>query len=81
MFNGPLTHMLLDKASYLHYNVTVNSRTPSDRIDTVFLSILNRFPTDEERLVAEDEIKTNGPAGYGNVIWALVNTREFLFVQ
>ncbi|MCG6154914.1 DUF1549 and DUF1553 domain-containing protein [Rubinisphaera margarita] len=80
MFNGPLTHLLLHEKSFLHHNV-VSGRSPSDRLETIFLSILNRFPTDEERQVAEDEVRENGPAGYGNVIWSLVNTREFLFVQ
>ncbi|MDA1230802.1 MAG: DUF1549 domain-containing protein [Planctomycetota bacterium] len=27
------------------------------------------------------EIKASGNAGYGNVIWALINTKEFLFIQ
>ena len=31
--------------------------------------------------VALEEIHVNNMAGYGNVIWSLVNTREFLFVQ
>ncbi|MCA8986582.1 MAG: DUF1549 domain-containing protein [Planctomycetaceae bacterium] len=80
MFNGPLTHLLLDSKSNM-YNAVVTARSPSDRIDVVFLSILNRFPTSEERSIAEDEIKEHGPSGYGNVIWSLVNTREFMFVQ
>ena len=36
---------------------------------------------DVERKAALQEIKAHDNAGYGNVIWALVNTREFLFVQ
>jgi taurine dioxygenase len=27
------------------------------------------------------EVTDNGAPGYGNVIWSLVNTREFLFIQ
>ena len=33
------------------------------------------------KAAAKAEMKSAGPAGYGNVIWALLNTREFLFIQ
>jgi len=45
------------------------------------MTILNRRPDSEETQIAMSEIEKNGPAGYGNVIWSLVNTREFLFIQ
>ena len=80
MFNGPITHMLLDPASVMYKNVTSEKATDA-RIDVVFLSILARKPSTEERQAALAEIKVHGDAGYGNVIWALVNTREFLFIQ
>lgn len=80
MFNGSVTHMLLEGGSLMHHNVTSKSREDA-RIDVIFLSVLSRKPNDEERDVAKAEIDERGPAGYGNVIWALVNTREFLFIQ
>jgi hypothetical protein len=80
MFNGPITHMLLDQRSLMYKNVTAEKNT-ADRVDVIFKSILNRAPSREESQVAVREIQANGPAGYGNVIWALVNTREFLFIQ
>lgn len=80
MFNGPLTHLLLHENSSLVANVQAK-KTPEDRIDTIFLSVLSRFPSEEEKKIALQEVRENGAAGYGNVVWALVNTREFLFVQ
>lgn len=80
MFNGPITHMLLEAGSVMYKNVTAEKSTDT-RIDTVFLSILARKPSTDERRAAASEVKTHGDAGYGNVIWALVNTREFLFIQ
>ena len=80
MFNGPITHMLLEKNSTIYNNV-MKERTVSEGVRSVFLTILNREPDLDEIKLAAQEIKTNGPAGYGNVIWSLVNTREFLFVQ
>jgi hypothetical protein len=80
MFNGPITHMILDAKS-LMYNTVMKEDKPEDRVNVIFQTILSRKPTDEERRAAMAEIKAHGPGGYGNVIWALVNTREFLFVQ
>jgi hypothetical protein len=80
MFNGPITHMLLENKSLLYDNVT-DQPSVDGRINTIFLSILSRKPTHAEKQVAEAEIREHKEAGYGNVIWALVNTREFLFIQ
>ena len=80
MFNGTITHMLLDPKSLMYKNVAAQEK-PEDRVNMIFLSILSRRPTPQEKQVALSEIRDQGPAGYGNVIWALVNTREFLFIQ
>jgi len=80
MFNGPITHMLLESGSLLHSNV-VNRSSLESRVDVIFKSILSRRPTASDMQTALAEIKAKGSAGYGNVIWALVNTREFLFIR
>lgn len=80
MFNGPITHMLLDERSMMYKNV-VARKERGEQIDVIFKSVLGRAASREESKVAGAEIQARGPAGYGNVIWALVNTREFLFIQ
>jgi len=80
MFNGPISHMLLEKNSTIYNNV-MRKKTVNEGVKVVFLTILNREPDAEDLALAAQEIKTNGPPGYGNVIWSLVNTREFLFIQ
>jgi hypothetical protein len=86
MFNGPVTHMMLEQGSVIVDEV-MDKKALDDRVDVMFLSILNRYPTDNERLVAMREIrrtlrdKQYPYAGHGNVLWALLNTREFLFIQ
>ncbi len=79
LFNGPITHIMLEAGSVVHREVM--GARPTDRLTVVFLSILGRMPTDEERVACFKEIQENEAAGMGNVIWALLNTREFLFVQ
>ncbi len=80
MFNGPVTHMMLEYGSVL-YDEVASQKDVDDAIDAIFLSLLNRHPTTAERKVAREEFKKNGAAGIGDVVWALLNTREFLFVQ
>lgn len=86
MFNGPVTHMMLEYGSVI-FDEVMDKRVLDDRIDVMFLSILNRYPTEDERAVALREMRRTLRdrqyqfAGHGNVLWALLNTREFLFIQ
>lgn len=80
MFNGPITHMLLEEGSLMYHNVMAKG-TPEERVRIIFLSILGRKPSKDEQKIALEEIRAHNQAGYGNVIWSLVNTREFLFIQ
>lgn len=86
MFNGPVTHMMLEPGSVIVDEV-MDKRGLNDRVDVMFLSILNRHATDDERAYAMRELRRTMKdkkyplAGHGNVLWALLNTREFLFIQ
>ncbi len=82
MFNGPITHVMLESGSVIYDNV-MNAANPRDAVDTIFLSTLARMPSNDDRREALREVqRAERPAvGLGNVIWALLNTREFLFVQ
>lgn len=80
MFNGPITHMLLEKNSTIH-NIVMKKQQIPEAIRAIFLTILSREPDPEELVLATKEVKENGMPGFGNVVWSLVNTREFLFVQ
>ncbi len=80
MFNGPISHMLLEQTSSI-YNIVVKRQSIPEGVKAIFLTILSREPDADEMSIAVREVKENGMAGYGNVVWSLVNTREFLFVQ
>ncbi len=82
MFNGPITHVMLEPGSKIVDDV-LSIDSPRDRIEAIFLSVLSRRPNSSDRRIAGMElarIKADN-VGYGNIIWALLNTREFLFVQ
>lgn len=81
MFNGPITHAMLEEGSVIYD--TVMAHDPEETVDVVFVSVLGHEPSAEDRRSAHDELIDAGdPAtGCGNLIWALLNTREFLFIQ
>ncbi|MFO1066093.1 MAG: DUF1549 and DUF1553 domain-containing protein [Pirellulales bacterium] len=81
MFNGPFTHMMLEKGSLIYDNILA-APGAREQLEVMFLSILQRMPTSADREIAMREMNSGDPAmGYGNIIWALINTREFLFIQ
>ncbi len=80
IFNGSISHKLLHKGTVI-YDEVINAADLRDQIDVIFLSILGRKPSRSDYKLAASEIQRDGAAGYGNVIWSLLNTREFLFIQ
>jgi hypothetical protein len=81
MFNGPITHSMLVPGSVIHDEVMSHETTQA--VDVIFLAILSHRPSAEDRAFAIKEIRSadTPQAGVGNLIWALLNTREFIFIQ
>jgi len=51
-------------------------------IGALYLSILSRYPTEDERRVAQNYMESSGLTlrdAAGDLSWALINTKEFLF--
>ncbi|WP_309713029.1 DUF1549 domain-containing protein [Armatimonas sp.] len=53
--------------------------TDTALIEELFLRTLSRFPTAAERGYAEGLLKKNRPRAAEDLLWALVNTREFSY--
>jgi len=80
MMNGKAQEMLTNKDSLIFRTMDkVNS--PADKVEAVFLSILSRKPSLGEKDIAKRGMEAAGGDGFSNLIWALINTREFMFVQ
>jgi len=80
MMNGPVTELLMNSRSQLVRNMS-EFKDPKDRVTVLWLSTLSRKPSSGEMRLAQDEIRRNGDKGYGNLVWALVNSREFMFIK
>ena len=61
-----------------------DKRSDSEKVDDLFLWAFSRRPTDEQRAVALEHIgkhATNKKVAYENILWALLNSKAFLFNQ
>lgn len=82
MINGPMASQLVGKNSQLRRRVE-KAESTKDKLDTIFLSLLSRYPTAAEIAMCKREIATsdNDYKAMENIVWAILNTREFVFVQ
>ncbi len=80
LINGPLFNQLMRKNSLLVQEVDAASSAP-DKFRIIWLSMLGRLPTSSEMALALKEYKLSRTRGIADVVWALLNTREFSFVQ
>lgn len=82
MFNGPITHVMLEPGSRIVDDILAIPKS-RERIDGIFRAVLARSPTPADRRVVALELSRSrsDSVSFGNIIWALLNTREFLFVR
>jgi hypothetical protein len=60
----------------------ISNKVPMDKaVDEVFLATLSRLPRDQEKkeALAELVLAQNPKEGLEDLLWSLLNTREFLF--
>ncbi|MCM8538669.1 MAG: DUF1549 domain-containing protein [Lentisphaeraceae bacterium] len=55
--------------------------TMEDRLNTLYLSLYSRYPASREKSMMLNYIKQTGDTdkSYTDIIWALINTNEFMF--
>jgi len=80
MMNGKAQQMLTNRDS-LVFRTMDKVKDPSEKVERMFMTIMNRRPTIQEKDIAKRELSSSGEEAYSNMIWALINTREFIFVQ
>jgi len=59
------------------------SRQPNgaDAIKTIFLTMLSREPSRSEVRQWQSDLQTDFKSGYGDLIWTLANSNEFIFLK
>ena len=80
MVTGPLMHKAVGAPENRVGQLLKTSKSNADMIDELFLASLTRLPNDRERsvLTARIESAADRRAALEDVLWALLNSKEFL---
>ncbi len=80
LLNGTISEALTNRfavfGSRLH-----EAGDPEQKTKMIFQAMLSRQPTGFEMELAREEIAKFGDAAYEGIVWSLLNTQQFLFVQ
>ncbi|CAN5225079.1 hypothetical protein BH23VER1_BH23VER1_04910 [soil metagenome] len=80
LMNGETFRLLARGDSALGQRLAA-ADNPSEQIDTLYLAMLSRPPTADERRILEDEFSSDPDNALNSAIWALLNSHQFLFVE
>ncbi|MCB1062731.1 MAG: DUF1549 domain-containing protein [Verrucomicrobiae bacterium] len=81
LLNGQIIGAITTRYSVMGRELQKERGFP-ERLDTIFLSMLNRYPTDEERkLLSQAWSDSVGAGSVQGLVWTVLNMREFLFIQ
>lgn len=80
LMNGHATEILTQPGSKI-FRKMKNLRSNFEKADVVFLSILNRRALPKEQHLLDSELRSGGKDVFSDLIWALLNTPEFLFIK
>lgn len=78
MLNGEVEKLVVANSQAQIHKLSEGS--VQDRVRALFFGTLSRPPSPSEMKLMEAEIAARGEAGYRNIVSALINTREFIFV-
>jgi len=82
MINGYVEKYLVNNKKSASLNQIAKGASMEDKINLSFLSILQRKPNTREMTDFKDMIKSLDVEDYHkDIVWALLNTHEFMFVQ
>ncbi|MCW1886633.1 DUF1549 and DUF1553 domain-containing protein [Luteolibacter flavescens] len=81
LMNGYVQEQLVNNPGAHLYKSLEDAGSDEEKIRRLYITILNRPPTDEEMGWMRDEVKKSGQNGFRNIVSALVMSSEFLFLQ
>jgi hypothetical protein len=80
LLNGPYAEALTNQYGVLGREV-MGEETPNGRLDVIYLSLYSRYPTEEERDYIAPFVEELGNEAYKDLVYAILNTQQFLFIQ
>ena len=80
MMNGSTFNAVSNPYSVLFQDIKT-AEDSDDMIDRIYMGMLSRKPTEEERAAMRDEVAHSGKEAAKGLVWTLLNTQQFLFIQ
>jgi hypothetical protein len=80
LLNSQLTTNFILKNSYIKRQVNMKKEN-IEKVNYLYQVILTRYPTEKESKASINYLLKNSKEGIEDIIWALVNSREFIFIQ
>jgi hypothetical protein len=83
LLNSDEVQQKLSRAGARADLLSKDKRDDAAKVKELFVWCYGRQPTEKQLTTALEHIRkqTNPKQGYENLLWALINTKEFLFVQ
>ena len=81
LLNGFLEDHVLQNPSALVMQDLEATPEAEERVELAYLSVLGRRPDLHERALWEEELAQGGEAACRDLVWTLINSPEFRFVQ
>lgn len=80
LLNGPMLQQLFSSKAVLAREFE-NAKSDRDRLNIIYMGILTRKPTGSESSYLLGQMKRDKDLDFEDVAYALVNTKQFMFVQ
>ena len=80
LLNSPLSIAIYNPNSVLGAKLN-SAATPEAKIDIIYRSMFTRKPTEHEVARILSNYETHGEETIEDLVWALLNSRQFLFIQ
>ena len=80
LLNGTISEALTNQFAVFGRRIH-SAGDPKEKTRMIFQAMLTREPTDREMEIALNQIGKNGDSAYEGLVWALLNTQQFMFVQ
>ncbi|MDF1755720.1 MAG: DUF1549 domain-containing protein [Verrucomicrobiales bacterium] len=80
LLNGTIVEALTNQ--YAVFGNRIHSAGDAEeKTRMIFQAMLTREPTEREMEIVKSEIEAKGEKAYESIVWALLNTQQFIFVQ
>ena len=81
LLNGFIEDAVLGREDSAIMQAIAARRGVGDKIRAAYLGIVNREPTREELDLWRTDLKRHGKTVWRDIVFTLLNTHEFMFVQ